>query len=95
MERNLLIHFASARSLVVHAAYGVGGSWHGAKEALRKKYKPLFIQNLHQEDWCRALVAMGAIPLNGAQELPYADVDPGMEVERFPESDRVVKVSVV
>lgn len=78
MERNLLLYAASSRSLVVHARYRAGGSWHGAVSALRHRLGPIFVREpapgeaLSDPDYLRAhaaLVGLGAVSLRHPELL--------------------------
>lgn len=84
MERNLLLYAGSARSLVVHARFRAGGSWHGAVAALRGRVSSVLVREAPpgepDADFIsaqRALVALGAHPLAHPDEfLAVAIRDP-------------------
>lgn len=72
MERNALIYAMSEAAVVVRARFKEGGTWHGALDANRHKLTKLIVQ----EDTCsmahRALIALGAVPLNSVGGLSQA-----------------------
>lgn len=81
MERNLLLYSGSARSLVVHARFRAGGSWHGAVAALRGRVSSVLVREAPpgepDADFVaaqRALVALGARPLAHPDEFLSAEL---------------------
>lgn len=71
MERNALLYSVSVHALVGAVQFKVGGTWHGATEALRKRLCRVIVR----EDGSKAsaaLLALGAIPLRMTSELSMA-----------------------
>jgi len=76
MERNALIYAISDRTVVVHARLNEGGTWAGARVALRRKLCAVLVRNNPGDAACRALIALGAIPIEAPEDLarvPLAD----------------------
>jgi len=71
MARNKYIYCLSEYALSVRSDEGKGGTWTGAKENLQKHWAPLFVKPESEASGNRALMAMGASPLN----LPVDHVD--------------------
>jgi predicted Rossmann fold nucleotide-binding protein DprA/Smf involved in DNA uptake len=69
MERNALIYAAAEGTVVVHARYRQGGTWHGAADALRRRLGPLLVRECRENPAHRALIALGAHPLAAPGEL--------------------------
>ena len=68
MERNALIYGAAEATVVGHARMRQGGTWHGATEALRRRYGPLLVRE-DGSSAARALCALGAEPFPDPAEL--------------------------
>jgi predicted Rossmann fold nucleotide-binding protein DprA/Smf involved in DNA uptake len=69
MERNALIYAFGQATVVCHARFRVGGTWHGATDALRRRLGPVLVPS-DGEPAHRALIALGAIPFGDPSELP-------------------------
>jgi predicted Rossmann fold nucleotide-binding protein DprA/Smf involved in DNA uptake len=69
MERNWLIYAASELSVVGHCRLRLGGSWHGAVGALRKRTCRVAVRLDHSEPGLRALAALGAVELDSPGDL--------------------------
>ena len=61
MERNAILYSAGHASVIAHARFKEGGTWHGAVAALRQR-RPILIRS-EDSAACRALVALGAFPV--------------------------------
>lgn len=77
MERNALIYAAGEATVVAHARYKVGGTWHGAVEAIRRHRGLLMVRDDHtpptpMSPAHRALAALGATILTDATKLESA-----------------------
>lgn len=78
MERNALIYNSCERSLVAHARFLEGGSWRGAKEALRRRCGHVFVPLHPPEQWSTALCNLGAISLLDPGQFPLVKTrEPG------------------
>jgi predicted Rossmann fold nucleotide-binding protein DprA/Smf involved in DNA uptake len=75
MERNALIYAFSVITIVCHARFKQGGSWHGAISALRRRLSVLLVPE-DSELAHRALVALGARAVP-AEALSTAILEPG------------------
>lgn len=71
MERNALIYAAGAHTVVVHCRRGVGGTWAGAVDALRRRLGCVWVLGPGGEGG-DALVALGARRVLSLAELPAA-----------------------
>jgi predicted Rossmann fold nucleotide-binding protein DprA/Smf involved in DNA uptake len=71
MERNALIYAASGATVVAHARFREGGTWHGATDALRRRLCPLIARDDGTQA-ARALFALGATPLQDPSQLAQA-----------------------
>jgi predicted Rossmann fold nucleotide-binding protein DprA/Smf involved in DNA uptake len=73
MERNALIYAGVELTVVVHARYRAGGSWHGAADALRRRLGRVAVPSpmLHHPG-IRALHALGAEALVAPAALAEA-----------------------
>jgi predicted Rossmann fold nucleotide-binding protein DprA/Smf involved in DNA uptake len=69
MERNALIYAAAEGTVVVHARYRQGGTWHGAADALRRRLGPVLVRECRESAAHRALIALGARPLSSPADL--------------------------
>jgi len=69
MERNGLVYAASDLAVVVHARFKKGGTWHGAVDALRRRLAPLAVRWVKHDSAARALVALGASPMQTPSNL--------------------------
>ncbi|MFN3729537.1 MAG: DNA-processing protein DprA [Fimbriimonadaceae bacterium] len=70
MQRNVLIYASAALAVVIEPRYGVGGTWHGAREAMRRRLCPVAI--FHGPESGRAeaaLQALGALPIRAPGDL--------------------------
>jgi len=63
MERNALIYGAASATVVVHARFREGGTWHGATDALRRRVGRIVVREDASSPAHRAMVALGAAPL--------------------------------
>lgn len=77
MERNALIYAAGEATVVAHARYKVGGTWHGATEALRRRRGRLIVRDDYtsatpMSPAHRALAALGATVLANPNDLAAA-----------------------
>ena len=72
MERNALIYAAASFSVVVQCRFREGGTWHGAVEAQRRRLTRLIARNSPTDRGLRALIALGATPLDAPAELASA-----------------------
>jgi predicted Rossmann fold nucleotide-binding protein DprA/Smf involved in DNA uptake len=72
MERNTLLYAAAAASVVVHARFKEGGTWAGARRALRTRSTRLIVRKDPEDLACRALEALGAAPLAHPADLAAA-----------------------
>lgn len=68
MERNALIYAAAEATVVGHARFRQGGTWHGATEALRRRLGRLLVR-ADGSAAVRALCALGAEPLDDRGDL--------------------------
>ncbi len=68
MERNALIYAAADATVVGHARMRQGGTWHGAAEALRRRYGRLLVRS-DDSSAMRALCALGAEELDEPVDL--------------------------
>jgi predicted Rossmann fold nucleotide-binding protein DprA/Smf involved in DNA uptake len=71
MERNTLIYAAAEATVVAQARFKSGGTWIGAVEATRKHICPLIVRD-DGSPASKALIALGAVPINEAKELEHA-----------------------
>lgn len=58
--RNLLIHAMGEKTLVAHCRNGVGGTWSGTTENLRRTLSPVFVFD-DKTEGAKALIARGAV----------------------------------
>lgn len=71
MERNALIYAASSHTIVGHARFKEGGTWHGAMHAVRTRLSTLIVRR--SEDLAmRSLVALGGVWLDSPTDLGAA-----------------------
>ncbi len=71
MERNTLIYAASAHTVVGHARFKEGGTWHGAVSAVRSRLSTLVVRR--SEDLAmRSLAALGGVWLDSPSDLGAA-----------------------
>jgi predicted Rossmann fold nucleotide-binding protein DprA/Smf involved in DNA uptake len=68
MERNTLLYAFSEITVLAHARFKEGGSWHGAVNALRRRLTHLLVPNDGQLAH-RALIALGAHPIPAAESI--------------------------
>ncbi|MGV3617574.1 MAG: DNA-processing protein DprA [Fimbriimonas sp.] len=83
MERNALIYAAAEGTVVVHARFRQGGTWHGAADALRRHLAPILVREAPDDRAYRALVALGARPLPAPESLFTALRAPALQPEMF------------
>lgn len=83
MERNALIYAAAEATVVVHARFRQGGTWHGAADALRRRLGPILVREMPEDRAFRALVALGARPLAAATDLETALNAPVLQPNMF------------
>jgi predicted Rossmann fold nucleotide-binding protein DprA/Smf involved in DNA uptake len=69
MERNALIYAISDRTVVVHARLNEGGTWSGARTALRRRLCTVLVRVRAGDPASRALIALGAIPIEHPEEV--------------------------
>ncbi|MBS1723544.1 MAG: DNA-processing protein DprA [Armatimonadetes bacterium] len=69
MERNTLIFAASNTSVVVHARYKEGGSWHGAVGAIRERHSNVCVRSDESNKASSVLVKLGAVPIRSAEDI--------------------------
>lgn len=67
MERNALIYAAAERAIVIGPRLKVGGTWHGAAYALRKRLTTVEVLD-DGSPGARALIALGATPIQGLEK---------------------------
>lgn len=72
-ERNAMLYAGGTRSLVVAARYRQGGSFCGAKDALRRRLGPVFARSCPGEPGLAALIALGAAPLEDPSQFASAE----------------------
>jgi predicted Rossmann fold nucleotide-binding protein DprA/Smf involved in DNA uptake len=70
MERNTVLFAMSHAAVVCHAKFKEGGAWHAAVNALRRRLCPVFVWEDPDDTACRALIALGAMPLPSPDALP-------------------------
>lgn len=63
MGRNQYVYSLADCGVVVRCDEGKGGTWAGAKEALRKGLAPVFVKAPSSCEGCTALIELGARPL--------------------------------
>ena len=61
LRRNHYIHAMGERTYVAQCSECKGGTWSGAKDNLRRRLSPLFV-NMDNSEGCRELLALGAYP---------------------------------
>lgn len=83
MERNTLIYAASEWTVVVQARHMAGGTWAGATEALRRRLGRLIVRQDPCEPGLRALIALGGVPLESADQLAGAMAAPAPQAGLF------------
>ena len=72
MERNALIYAYGRRAVVVRARLRLGGTWHGACDALRRGLGEVLVRSVRGDLASRALVALGGVALDRLDDLPAA-----------------------
>lgn len=71
MERNALIYASSSHTIVGHARFKEGGTWHGAMHAVRARLSTLVVRR--SEDLAmRSMVALGGVWLDSPKDLGAA-----------------------
>ncbi|MDD7772583.1 MAG: DNA-processing protein DprA [Firmicutes bacterium] len=66
LSRNRLIHALGEKTFVAQCAHGVGGTWSGTEENLRRGYSPVFV-HADGSAGAQALQALGAAPVKTEQ----------------------------
>lgn len=66
MGRNKYIYCLADYGVVVRSDEGKGGTWTGAKEALRKAFSPVFVNPQSDAAGNKALIGLGAQPLESS-----------------------------
>lgn len=68
LARNHLLHALSEKVLVAHCRLGIGGTWDGTTENLRRGWSPVFV---YEDDSpaAQALIARGASPVRTLTSL--------------------------
>lgn len=61
LRRNHYIHAMGERTYVAQCRECKGGTWSGARDNLRRRLSPLFV-NMDNSEGCRELLALGAYP---------------------------------
>ncbi len=61
LRRNHYIHAMGERTYVAQCSECKGGTWSGAKDNLRRRLSPLFV-NMDNSEGCRELLELGAYP---------------------------------
>jgi hypothetical protein len=92
MERNALIYAAAERALVVEGRFRVGGTWHGASGALRRRLTTFYHRN-SAEAWANALKAMGSTPVQEPGEFLQGPTRPE-EPTLLPRADALPFIGV-
>jgi predicted Rossmann fold nucleotide-binding protein DprA/Smf involved in DNA uptake len=72
MERNALLYGIADASIIVHARFKMGGTWHGATQALRTKIARLIVRDDPTNEAHRALIALGARPIRNPSDIEEA-----------------------
>ncbi len=72
MQRNRFIYAQSEVTVVIKSDYNKGGTWSGAKEALKNQYCPVLCRGCKQYSGNIGLIKLGAIPID---ESWKGDVD--------------------
>lgn len=70
MMRNSYIHQMGEQTVVVQAAFGKGGTWHGAVENLCRRWSPLYVFD-DGSAAAQALVQQGAVPIRDVMALDH------------------------
>lgn len=68
LARNHLIHALGEKTLVAQCRCGIGGTWDGAAENLRRGWSPIFVHDDNTEG-AQALIARGAVPVRTLSDL--------------------------
>lgn len=68
MERNALIYAAASHTVVGHARFKEGGTWHGAVHAVRNRLSRLLVRR-SEEPGMRALAGLGGAWLDRPSDL--------------------------
>ncbi|HVT14181.1 MAG TPA: DNA-processing protein DprA [Fimbriimonadaceae bacterium] len=82
MERNALIYAASAHTVVGHARFKEGGTWHGAVSAIRSRLSTLVVRR-SEDIAMRSLVALGGVWLDSPSDLGLALKTAGPQRQLF------------
>ncbi|MCW5942775.1 MAG: DNA-processing protein DprA [Fimbriimonadaceae bacterium] len=72
MRRNVLVYGLGVATVVVRARFKMGGTWNGALEARRRRLGPILVQRDEGDLAHRALVALGAVPVETPEALEEA-----------------------
>lgn len=81
MERNALIYAISEHTVVVHARLNEGGTWSGARIALRRKLCSVLVRVRSDDPASRALIALGGVPLDRPEDLASAMAVRGRQLQ--------------
>lgn len=71
MERNALIYAASSHTVIGHARFKEGGTWHGAVHAVRARLSALLVRR-SADPGPKALAALGGLWLDSPEDLASA-----------------------
>ena len=69
MERNALIYAYGTHTVVIRPRYRVGGTWHGATDALRRDLGVVGVLGRRADAASEALTAIGAVRVPGVRDL--------------------------
>jgi hypothetical protein len=72
MERNSLIYAYGRRAVVVRARYRVGGTWHGASDAMRRRLGVVYVRERAGDRACSSLCSLGGVAVAGTGALGAA-----------------------
>lgn len=64
MMRNRYIYAHAAATVVVRADYNKGGTWNGARDALKHRWSPVLCRDAEGYPGNQALIQQGAIPID-------------------------------
>ena len=93
MARNRLIYGQSSGTVVIRSDLNKGGTWSGAVECLRHQWCPVFCQNKPDYPGNTALIAKGAIPVDGGWDgnvlAPPFQEEQGKKIEKAEKSENI------
>ncbi len=75
MQRNRFIYAQSEVTIVIKSDYNKGGTWSGAKEALKKEYCPVLCRDCKHYSGNIGLIKLGAIPIDESWNGDVGNVD--------------------